>query len=217
MSVKIKSVNPDLEWQRRYDQNDTPWDKGVAAPALVKYLHGGKISGRVLVPGCGRGHEVRTLGTQEHTTVVGLDISATAIAQAKELAARSSPELEIGFVEGDFFHLPAKFNRSFDWLVEHTCFCAIEPQQRPGLRSRCFIRPAIRRKDLLAFSLSIPTPSMGLLSPFPQWNFSNYLILTLVCWRNGCPRIVFPVEKTGNWSGLCRSAEAGRSCCPLCP
>lgn len=123
-------MNPDLEWQRRYEQNDTPWDKGAAAPALIKFLHEKRIAGRVLVPGCGRGHDVRALGAQPHTTVVGLDLSDTAIAQAKELAAHSTSEQEIGFVEGDFFNLPANFKRSFDWLVEHTCFCAIEPQQR---------------------------------------------------------------------------------------
>ena len=124
-------MNPQLEWQSRYEQNDTPWDKGAAAPALIKFLHDKKIAGRVLVPGCGRGHDVRALGTLPHTTVVGLDLSATAIVQAKELATGSTSEGEIDFVENDFFNLPTNFRSSFDWLVEHTCFCAIEPQRRP--------------------------------------------------------------------------------------
>lgn len=123
-------MNPDLEWQRRYDQNDTPWDKGAPAPALVKFLHENQIAGRVLVPGCGRGHEVRALGTQPNTSVVGLDLSATAIAQAKRLSSQSGSDTAISFIAGDFFHLPSKLRPSFDWLVEHTCFCAIEPRQR---------------------------------------------------------------------------------------
>jgi SAM-dependent methyltransferase len=124
--------NPrDLEWQSRYEQDDTPWDKGAPAPALTAFLHEKQISGRVLVPGCGRGHEVRALGTQPNTSIVGLDISATAIAQAKELASQSTPDMDASFIVGDFFKLPAKLKRSFDWLVEHTCFCAIEPQRRP--------------------------------------------------------------------------------------
>jgi SAM-dependent methyltransferase len=94
-------------------------------------LHEKQIAGRVLVPGCGRGHEVRALGTQPNTSVVGLDLSATAIAQAKELSSKSGSDLDISFIVGDFFHLPSKLKRSFDWLVEHTCFCAIEPRQRP--------------------------------------------------------------------------------------
>jgi SAM-dependent methyltransferase len=119
----------DLEWERRYVERDTPWDKGAAAPALIKFLREGQISGRVLVPGCGTGHDVRALGALPETSVVGLDISPTAIARAKELTPSDST---VSFIEGDFFAFPAKINRSFDWLVEHTCFCAIEPSQRPS-------------------------------------------------------------------------------------
>ncbi len=121
----------DLEWQRRYEQDDTPWDKGGPAPALTTFLHEKQIAGRVLVPGCGRGHEVRALGSQPDTSVVGLDISATAIAQAKEMSSQSKSDMDVSFIVGDFFKLPSKLKRSFDWLVEHTCFCAIEPRRRP--------------------------------------------------------------------------------------
>ena len=64
-------------------------------------------------------------------SVVGLDISPTAIAQARGLTTPSTSGRGVTFVEGDFFHLPADLRNSFDWLVEHTCFCAIEPFQRP--------------------------------------------------------------------------------------
>jgi len=121
----------DLEWQRRYEQEDTPWDKGTPAPALTQFLHEKQISGRVLVPGCGRGHEVRALGTQPDIAVVGLDLSATAIVQAKELSSPTIPDADVSFIVGDFFNLPAKLKRSFDWVVEHTCFCAIAPDRRP--------------------------------------------------------------------------------------
>ena len=123
-------MNPDLEWQRRYQESDTPWDKGSAAPALLKFLHEKQISGRILVPGCGRGHEVRALAGVPETTVIGLDISSTAVAEARKLAEGFTREQEIAFIEGDFLELSPRFKRSFDWLVEHTCFCALEPQQR---------------------------------------------------------------------------------------
>lgn len=121
----------DLEWQRRYEQDDTPWDKGAPAPALTAFLHEKQIAGRVLVPGCGRGHEVRALGTQPNTSVVGLDLSPAAIAQAKQLSSPSTSNMNVSFLAGDFFKLPSKLKRSFDWLVEHTCFCAMDPDQRP--------------------------------------------------------------------------------------
>jgi len=121
----------DLEWQRRYEQNDTPWDKGAPAPALVRFLQENAISGRVLVPGCGKGHEVRALGMQPGCSVVGLDLSPAAIAEARRLALQAGVDTAASFLVGDFFHLPPEMNGSFDWLVEHTCFCAIEPRQRP--------------------------------------------------------------------------------------
>src|SRR5258708_5967415 len=109
-------MNPELEWQRRYEEKDTPWDKGAAAPALIKFLREKQITGRVLVPGCGRGHEVRALGMLPQTTVVGLDLSSTAVAEARELAAAIMKESEVVFVEGDFLQLPPQFKRSFSWL-----------------------------------------------------------------------------------------------------
>lgn len=119
----------ELEWQRRYEQNDTPWDKGLPAPSLATFLRERPISGRVLVPGCGRGHEVRLLGSQPGVSAVGLDLSPTAVAQARGLSA-GLPGIE--FIQGDFFKLPPDLKSAFDWIVEHTCFCAIEPRQRPG-------------------------------------------------------------------------------------
>lgn len=124
-------MNPGLEWQRRYVENDTPWDKGEAAPALVEFLRHRPIAGRVLVPGCGRGHEVRAIASQPQTAVIGLDLSPTAVAQARALAAPLPPGRDITFIVGDFFALPSGLLGSFDWLVEHTCFCAIEPRLRP--------------------------------------------------------------------------------------
>ena len=131
-------MNPDLHWQRRYEENDTPWDKGEAAPPLVSYLRQKPIAGSVLVPGCGRGHDGRALAQQPRTQVVGLDLSPTAVVQARELAERSNPRVHIKLVEGDFFQLPASLLDSFDWLVEHTCFCAIEPHRRPDYVTAAF-------------------------------------------------------------------------------
>jgi methyl halide transferase len=120
----------DLEWQRRYEQNDTPWDKGKPAPPLVRYLAAHEITGRILVPGCGKGHDVRALAAQSGAAVVGLDLSPAAIAAAAEIVPQFSMAGSASFVVGDFFQMPAERRASFDWLVEHTCFCAIDPKRR---------------------------------------------------------------------------------------
>jgi SAM-dependent methyltransferase len=120
----------DLEWQRRYEQNDTPWDKGAAAPPLTSYLQGHAIAGSVLVPGCGRGHDVRALAAQRDCSATGLDLSPLAVADATRLAAETKFHASPHFIVGDFFHLAPDLLEAFDWLVEHTCFCAIDPHQR---------------------------------------------------------------------------------------
>ena len=49
------------DWNAAYRLGDTPWDKGYAAPPLIEFLKRQSISGCVLVPGCGAGHDVRAL------------------------------------------------------------------------------------------------------------------------------------------------------------
>ncbi len=126
----MDAIPRDLQWQRRYEEDDTPWDKGRPAPALAAFLHQKPITGRVLVPGCGRGHEVRLLGAQPGVSAVGLDLSAAAVEQAKALLFPPAALGGISFIKGDFFRLPSALKNSFDWIVEHTCFCAIDPRER---------------------------------------------------------------------------------------
>jgi SAM-dependent methyltransferase len=133
MMAKMTSHDPqDLEWQRRYEQNDTPWDKGAPAPPLAKYLRENALAGRVLVPGCGKGRDVRLLGSQPNCFPVGLDLSPAAIDEAKRLSVQDGIDTPANFIVGDFFQLPPEMHGSFDWVVEHTCFCAINPALRPN-------------------------------------------------------------------------------------
>ena len=76
----IASMQPN--WDERYRQGDTPWDKGRASPALIAWLqeNRGLMRGSVLVPGCGTGHDVRAIASAEPKSFpLGIDISKTAI------------------------------------------------------------------------------------------------------------------------------------------
>ena len=47
------------DWQRHYEANDMGWDLGQVAPPFVKLWEDKKLPlGKVLIPGCGRGHDV---------------------------------------------------------------------------------------------------------------------------------------------------------------
>ena len=117
-----------VDWEARYVAGDTPWNKGYAAPALTAFLSTHPIQGEVLVPGSGPGHDVRALAaSDEKARVTGLDLSPSAIALAKSFQTASDERYE----RGDLFDLPASWIGRFDWVVEHTCFCAIPPALRP--------------------------------------------------------------------------------------
>ncbi|MFM2166217.1 MAG: hypothetical protein RIS79_588 [Verrucomicrobiota bacterium] len=112
-------------WDQAYQENFTPWDKGEPSPPLVAFFECHELTGRVLVPGCGVGHDVAFL-VSRGLDAVGLDIAPTAIERAK---ARY-PELAERFVLGDLFELKGEF----DAVVEHTCLCALPPAWRERYR-----------------------------------------------------------------------------------
>jgi SAM-dependent methyltransferase len=184
--------NPrDLEWQRRYEENDTPWDKGAPAPPLVRYLKEHRIVGRVLVPGCGMGHEVRALAAQAGATVVGLDVSPTAVAEAAKIAAPSLAGGSASFVAGDFFEMPPELRGSFDWVVEHTCFCAIDPRRRPDY---VLAVAAALRSGGKIFAIFYLNPDTETGPPFAvtQEELDRLFAPHFVLLEEGVPEVSFP-------------------------
>jgi len=119
------------DWEKQYLIGDTPWDKGRAAPPLLelldKGLPAGWEKGRILAPGCGLGHDVRELAARG-VQVVGLDISPTAIQRANAYPKMGAESFELG----DFLDPGWQKGRKFSGWWEHTCFCAIQPAQRPA-------------------------------------------------------------------------------------
>src|SRR3954452_24256636 len=114
-------------WQARYETNDMPWEKGAPSPGLVDFLasHPGLGHGTVCVPGCGTGHDVRAWAAAGFDAY-GYDIAPSAIRLGKEKT--QSAGLKAAFAPGDFLHdAPPK---QFDWVFEHTLFCAIQPNDR---------------------------------------------------------------------------------------
>src|SRR5262245_27758417 len=114
-------------WEELYQKGEAGWDKGEPSPGLVDFLeHRPQLTrGTVIVPGCGTGHDVRAW-TRAGFSVVGLDIAPTAVRLATEKT--KAAELEADFRLGDFLR-DEPFDR-FDYLFEHTLFCAIQPDER---------------------------------------------------------------------------------------
>jgi methyl halide transferase len=125
-----------------YRKGETYWDRGKASPGMKQYLERHAVSGRALVPGCGRGHEV-ALAVEHGLDAIGLDIAPTAVAEARGLY----PKLAERFVLGSLFDPPDSMRGAFDVVLEHTCMSALEP----GLRGqyRRAIDLTLRRGGLL--------------------------------------------------------------------
>jgi len=114
-------------WETRYQTHDMPWEKGEPSPGLVDFLtaHPELSRGKVCVPGCGTGHDVRAWAGAGFDAF-GYDIapSAVSLSTEKTVAAGLSAHFELQ----DFLHDEPPL--LFDWLFEHTLFCAIQPGER---------------------------------------------------------------------------------------
>jgi ubiquinone/menaquinone biosynthesis C-methylase UbiE len=116
-------------WTKRYEAKTDEWDQGAPSPALVDFLRQHKYkTGSVIVPGCGRGHDARAFA-RAGFDVLGMDIAAIAVRDAAALAKKARLK-NIRFEQGDFFAAPRRYAGKFDWMFEHTFFCAIDPAQR---------------------------------------------------------------------------------------
>ncbi len=114
-------------WETRYQTRDMPWEKGAPSPGLVDFLsaHPELPKGNVCVPGCGTGHDVRAWAAAGFP-VSGFDLAPSAVRLASQ--ATHDAGLVAEFHLGNFLtdEPPARF----DWVFEHTLFCAIQPNQR---------------------------------------------------------------------------------------
>ncbi|XP_068662491.1 thiocyanate methyltransferase 1-like isoform X2 [Aristolochia californica] len=121
-------------WEKCWKEEMTPWDLGQPTPVVLHLLQMGSFpKGRILVPGCGSGHDVVAIaGPQRY--VVGLDISENAIKKAKELSSSLPTADCFTFLKADFFTWHPTM--LFDLIFDYTFFCAIEPGRRPAWSTR---------------------------------------------------------------------------------
>ncbi len=112
-------------WEHAWRTRTTPWEAGAAPPALLRLLRASPpllpARARVLVPGCGLGHDAAAFAAAGHE-VLGLDLSPTAVAAAR---ARHPG---VPFEAADFF---AWSGRPFDFAWDYTFYAALPPALRP--------------------------------------------------------------------------------------
>lgn len=114
------------DWEDAYQTGDTPWEKGRAHPELVRFVAAeGRPPGKIVVPGCGFGHDVRALSSGENE-VLGVDLAPYAFERAQSFPRVGNER----YLLADLFALPQEMLGAFDVVFEHTCFCALDPVER---------------------------------------------------------------------------------------
>jgi SAM-dependent methyltransferase len=116
---------PDRDfWQQRFEQRQTPWDRGAPGPQLARWLADGTLARgqRVAVPGCGSGHDVLALAAAG-VEVTAIDYAAAAVALTRQRLAAAAAMADV--VQADV--LQWRPDAALDAVYEQTCWCALHP------------------------------------------------------------------------------------------
>ncbi len=109
------------EWENRYQQGQTGWDRGEASPNLHYWLDNDLLKPcRILIPGCGNGHEVVALA-EKGFDVVAVDIAPSPIENLNEVL--EAKNLTATLIQADFFTWQP--DQHFDAIYEQTSLCAL--------------------------------------------------------------------------------------------
>lgn len=120
-------VNHPAKWERDYQRGTAGWDMGTPTPVFRRLLKTRKYPpGRMMIPGAGRGHDAREFA-RHGFQVVAVDFAQDAIRAMHQLM---TPDSTHTILPQDFFQLPPEYDNAFDYVLEYTCYCAIDPKRR---------------------------------------------------------------------------------------
>lgn len=110
-------------WQEKFEQGATPWDRGAPGPQLAAWLESGTLAPcRIVVPGCGSGHEVVALARRGFE-VVAVDYASAAVERTRAALAAAGANAQV--IQADV--LDWQPDGPFDAVYEQTCLCALHP------------------------------------------------------------------------------------------
>lgn len=120
-------TNPEF-WDERYARQRMPWDLGGVPEALCDFLSRTR-PGRVLIPGCGTGYEVRAFA-HAGWQVDAIDFSQEAVRCAQNFLGAEARLVR----QADFFADNAA--DPFDLVYERTFLCSLPKNRWPSYASK---------------------------------------------------------------------------------
>lgn len=152
-------AGPDVHfWQGRFEADATGWDRGGPSPQLIAWLEQGVLANvpgqrRVVVPGCGSGHEVEALA-RAGFDVAGVDYTPAAVERTRKRLADGGLPATVAQADVLAWRPPAPV----DAVYEQTCLCALHPDHWVAYASalHTWLRPGGR-----LFLLMMQSPRPG--------------------------------------------------------
>ncbi|MBD1918557.1 MULTISPECIES: methyltransferase domain-containing protein [Cyanophyceae] len=130
MTAQTPSSLSSAAWEQRYQEGTPRWDLGQPAPAFQSLLTAADAPqpGRAIALGAGRGHDA-IFFAQQGFEVTAVDFAPSPIQSLREQS--QAQQLSLNLLQKDIFDLTPDLAGQFDYAIEHTCFCAIDPSLRP--------------------------------------------------------------------------------------
>tara|TARA_A100001011_G_scaffold374540_1_gene435141 strand:- start:6038 stop:6640 length:603 start_codon:yes stop_codon:yes gene_type:complete len=123
----MNDVSNDKFWNQCYIDSNTGWDIGKVTPVFKHWADNLEKKSKILVPGAGNGYDPLYFSSIGHD-VTAVDFSKEAVNKMKSVAKKDKLNLDI--IQRDFFDLIDEYKNKFDYVVEYTFYCAIDPQNR---------------------------------------------------------------------------------------
>lgn len=113
-------------WEDIYLEDDAGWDLGGVTP-VFESIAGFETPGKVCIIGCGKGYDA-IMFAKKGFEVTAIDFAFSAITAVKDLA--NEVKVTVSTMKTDIFSISSEHMNTFDYIIEQTCFCAINPARR---------------------------------------------------------------------------------------
>ena len=157
MSDSTDPLAPQFDWKARYAEDHTPWDLGAVHPGLEAWVAETSLArGKVVVPGCGKGHDPLFLA-RAGFEVDAIDIVDLCAGHCAEELAKFGGRFHVTNFLGFDDETVVAHGGPWDLLYEHTIFCALAREQRPafGAAAAASVKPG---GHLVSFLFPIDKP-----------------------------------------------------------
>ena len=171
---------PAIDWESRYRDGATGWERPGLHPLFVEWLEAGVLAPcRILVPGGGRSLEPLALAEAGFDVTV-VDLAESAVAAQRARLARLQVNARIVLADLLKWDPP----EPFDAIYDQTCLCALPPPAWPQYEARLhrWLKPDGRLFIMFMQTGSAggppfdcPLPAMRSLFTAPIWTWPDTL------------------------------------------